>query len=137
MTEDGERPSLGWSLVYAVVTAYGAALIFLLLIWIQAPAADEASRIGMLRSFFDPFVLTVMIPVGLISGLIAGGVTHVAVAGRHYGNAIRTVVGVVLAWIAVATLLSPGVSLAGILPVFAFALLLVRFVPWTRASLAA
>ncbi len=134
MIGDGGRPSLVWSLACAVATAFGVALLFVFLLWVQAPPADEASRVNFFGVLLDPFMLTVMIPASLIVGLIAGGITHVAVIGRHYASAILTVVGAVLVWTIVATLLSPGVSLAGILPVFAFALVLVRMVPWTRAS---
>ena len=129
-----ERPSLFQSLVYGVLTAYGTALLFLFLIWLRESAAEEASRMGFAGSVLDPFVLTVLVPVGLAVGLAAGGLTHFAVSGRRYGNAVFTVVSSVLAWTTVATLASPGVALAGLPVIFGLALLAVRFVPWARGN---
>ncbi|MBL0211962.1 MAG: hypothetical protein IPQ13_13790 [Holophagaceae bacterium] len=135
MRHSDDNPiTLSSTFVVGVVGSFGAALLFIWLLWLTLQPSDWAFGTRFTQVIFNPMVLMILLPTALIAGLLVSPIIHYSIAGRHHRRCMAIVFGGVYGWIALITPFSPKVALLGIALVLALALLICRYSSFTQLA---
>ena len=113
--------------VVGLVGSFVTAFTFIAVIQLTLSSTDKAYRLGILSALGDPFVMTIALPVTLVSGVFTSPLLYFSLRRRRLAAALPIILGAVLVSVAITTPLSPMLGLFS-----GFAALIVSCIACTR-----